>query len=135
MPKLGYCLKFYGKEMQCFSPCCLKRIMEFLFHILLISIMYLCLVFQGFFHRCTRGKEKLYCNADGKCPVLYTMQKICKMCRYYKCITVGMAKQGKFCFLQVIIQVRAIFSKIFFFFLEVRPQFCVLGESSFIKLT
>ncbi|KAK3730994.1 hypothetical protein RRG08_009032 [Elysia crispata] len=53
-----------------------------------------CEACKGFFHRSSNGKEELECETGGTCTVLYTIPKMCKKCRYAKCIAVGMAKQA-----------------------------------------
>ncbi|RUS87248.1 hypothetical protein EGW08_005000 [Elysia chlorotica] len=53
-----------------------------------------CEACKGFFHRSSSGKEELKCETGGTCPVTYTLPRMCKKCRYDKCIAVGMAKQA-----------------------------------------
>ncbi|GFS27741.1 E75 nuclear receptor [Elysia marginata] len=53
-----------------------------------------CEACKGFFHRSSSGKEELKCDSGGNCPVLYTISRICKKCRYTKCIAVGMARKA-----------------------------------------
>ena len=49
---------------------------------------------QGFFGRSVTRKTKFKCKLKGECE-MRTSYKSCSACRYKKCLTLGMSKQGQ----------------------------------------
>ena len=50
---------------------------------------------KGFFKRTVQKNAKYVCLADKNCPVDKRRRNRCQFCRFQKCLTVGMVKEGK----------------------------------------
>ncbi|KAH9523164.1 hypothetical protein Btru_065994 [Bulinus truncatus] len=51
-----------------------------------------CEACKGFFHRSLKLHEQYRCEGDGQCVITHGLEKLCQMCRYQKCLSVGMGK-------------------------------------------
>lgn len=55
---------------------------------------------QGFFRRSLRRKTEYKCvKSDKNCTIAPGKRNGCPLCRYNKCLAVGMSKEGKHIFL------------------------------------
>ena len=53
------------------------------------------LCFQGFFRRSLKKDKLEYkCTKNGDCKIMKGRRNNCPLCRYNKCLTVGMSKEG-----------------------------------------
>ncbi|UMM31314.1 hypothetical protein L5515_012842 [Caenorhabditis briggsae] len=53
-----------------------------------------CSACTAFFRRTVAKNHKYRCKGNNTCEVLSTVRKMCKCCRYAKCLAVGMRKEG-----------------------------------------
>ncbi|XP_012942516.1 uncharacterized protein LOC101846086 [Aplysia californica] len=53
-----------------------------------------CEACKGFFHRSLRLHSGYRCEAGNNCVIEHGRGKLCQLCRYKKCISVGMAKEA-----------------------------------------
>lgn len=53
-----------------------------------------CEACKGFFRRSLHRKEEYKCSNEGKCVIELTNRNSCASCRYKKCLSVGMSKDG-----------------------------------------
>lgn len=72
----------------------LKKFLFFFLTNCLIVHLIFCLGF--FLQRTVQKNAKYVCLADKNCPVDKRRRNRCQFCRFQKCLSVGMVKEGKF---------------------------------------
>lgn len=50
---------------------------------------------QGFFKRSVQNNKNYTCAEQQSCQINLSQRKRCPFCRFQKCLTVGMKKEGK----------------------------------------
>uniref|UniRef100_A0A2C9LYF3 Nuclear receptor domain-containing protein n=2 Tax=Biomphalaria glabrata TaxID=6526 RepID=A0A2C9LYF3_BIOGL len=53
-----------------------------------------CEACKGFFHRSLKLHEQYRCDGEGHCTIEHGLDKLCQLCRYQKCLSVGMGKDA-----------------------------------------